>query len=78
MKSFFDFIGLTEATSSPCRLELDNGALRNEIKDKEVWRVPGLSATSIRRALVKAYFAFKSAWLMTSSRWHSQPDNTAT
>ncbi|GIN89637.1 hypothetical protein J6TS1_22080 [Siminovitchia terrae] len=39
MKSFFDFIGLTEATSSPCRLQLNNSD-SNEIKEKEKQRVP--------------------------------------
>ncbi|VEF47304.1 Uncharacterised protein [Bacillus freudenreichii] len=35
MKSFFDFMGWTEATSSPCRPELDTSD-SDEIKDKEV------------------------------------------
>ncbi|GIN93050.1 hypothetical protein J6TS1_46540 [Siminovitchia terrae] len=39
MKSFFDFIGLTEATSSPCRLQLDNSD-SNEIKETRSARVP--------------------------------------
>ena len=39
MKSFFDFIGLPEATSSPCRPELDTRKAE----------VPCLAPTSIRR-----------------------------
>ncbi|GIN92913.1 hypothetical protein J6TS1_33850 [Siminovitchia terrae] len=35
VKSFFDFIGLIEATSSPYRLQLDNSD-SNEIKKHEV------------------------------------------